>query len=380
MKIWLMLSALSALLSAQEIYLFVSPQGNDEWSGKSPEPVGKEGPFATLKRAQEEIRNLQEKGGLSAPVTVFLRGGFYSLREPIVFLPEDSGSKDAPITYCNYQNERVVLSGGRIITYFRPEGAYWTAEIPDVRNGSYRFQQLFVNGQRRFRARTPNKGWFRVRDPMESKQWPFHHYRYQFGYNPQDLSPLWRNLEDVEIVLLHFWSDAHCPIRAIDAEKSIVTLATPAWRPFTDDYSKRGARYFVDNVFEGLDEPGEWYLDRREGKLYYLPLPDEDIRSAQVIAPDLDQLIIFQGEPLFGRYAHHIRLQGLTFSHNDWFLPPGDPGDHFGADTVPGALKIVGGRDLTIENCRFEHLGTYAVEVRDGSRRITFRRNVIDDI
>ncbi|MDZ7370564.1 MAG: right-handed parallel beta-helix repeat-containing protein, partial [candidate division KSB1 bacterium] len=124
----------------------------------------------------------------------------------------------------------------------------------------------------------------------------------------------------------------------------------------------------------------EWYLDRREGKLYYLPLPDEEISSTQVIAPDLDQLVIFQGEPLFGRYVHHIRLQGVTLSHNDWFLPPGDPGDHFGADTVPGALKIVGGRDLTIENCRFEHLGTYAVEVRDGSRRITFRRNVIDDI
>ncbi|MDZ7370565.1 MAG: hypothetical protein ONB12_05295, partial [candidate division KSB1 bacterium] len=298
MKTWLILLLLSVLLTAQEIRLYISPQGNDDWSGKSPEPMGQDGPFATIKRAQKEIHQLRQSGLLSAPVVVYLRGGFYQLTEPLLFLPEDSGSEVAPITYRNYGNEQVILSGGKVINNFRQEGVFWTAEIAGVRNGNLRFQQLFVNGQRRFRARTPNRGWFRVRDPMESKQWPFHHYRYQFGYNPQDLNPAWRNLEDIEIVLLHFWSDAHCPLRAIDAEQSVVTLSTPAWRPFTDDYSKRGARYFVDNVFEGLDEPGEWYLDRREGKLYYLPLPDEEISSTQVIAPDLDQLVIFQGEPL----------------------------------------------------------------------------------
>ncbi|RPH93142.1 MAG: hypothetical protein EHM72_16610, partial [Calditrichaeota bacterium] len=217
-------------------------------------------------------------------------------------------------------------------------------------------------------------------DPMNNPEWPFHHYRYTFGFSPGDLISSWRNLNDAEIVLLHFWSDAHCPIQSIDSQTLTVTLATPAWRPFTDDYTSAGARYFVDNVFEGMDQPGEWYLDRTQGRLYYMPMPGEALSSAEVMAPDLDQLLIFKGEPLFRNYVRHIHLRGLTFAHNDVFLAPGDPGDHFAADTVPGAVKIIAGRDLSIQDCALQHLGSYAVEVRDGSRRLLFSRNRITDV
>ena len=134
-----------------------------------------------------------------------------------------------------------------------------------------------MNGERRYRARTPNEGYYRVKDPMEGKDWPFHYYRYQFGFYPGDLLSNWKNLNDVQVVVLHFWSDARSPIESINSQNLTVTLSTPIWRRFTDDNTPQGARYFVDNVYEAMDAPGEWYLDRPEGKLYYLAFPDEDI-------------------------------------------------------------------------------------------------------
>ena len=375
----LTLFCLSAALWADDIAFYVSTLGNDRWSGRMAEPSDADGPFATVERAQQAVRELKADGGLTGPVTVFVRGGVYRLAQPLRFRPEDSGTAEAPITYRNFGDETAVLSGGMNVCGWRQEGAFWVLDLPEVREKGLRFQQLFVNYERRYTARTPNSGYFRVRDPMENKSWPFHHYRYRFGYHAGDLNPNWRNLRDAKVVLLHFWSDAHCPIERIDAQNLTVTLATPAWRPFTDDYSAAGARYYIDNIFEGLDAPGEWYLDRALGRLYYYPMPGEN-PSVETVVPLLEQLLIFEGEPLFQNYVQHIRLQGLTFAHNDWYLPPGDPGDHFAADTVPGAVKIVGGRNLVIDSCALQHLGTYAVEVRDGSRNLTFSRNRITDV
>lgn len=371
----------SAGIFAEPIEFFVSPEGNDQWTGRFAAPVDQsDGPFATFERAMQMVRDLKAADGLTAPVTVFFRGGTYSLNQPILFTPQDSGTPDAPITYCNYGEEKVILSGGRAVSGWQRLGDQWIVDLPEVREKDLRFQQLFVNGERRFRARTPNSGYFQVNDPMNNPDWPFHYYRYTFGFSAGDLIAGWRNLRDAEIVLLHFWSDAHCPIESIDPQNLTVTLATPAWRPFTYDYTGAGARYFVDNVYEGLDAPGEWYLDRTLGRLFYLPMPGEDMATAQVIVPELDQLMVFQGDPLFRDYVQHIHVRGFTLAYNDWFLPPGDPGDHFAADTVPGAVKIVAGRNLSIEECSFEHLGTYAVEIRDGSRFISIKRNRITDV
>jgi parallel beta-helix repeat protein len=372
---------LSAVVQAEDIHFFVSTEGDDRWSGRYADPVEQsDGPFATFERAMQAVRDLKAGDSLTAPVTVFFRGGTYRLKQPILFTPLDSGLPEAPITYRNYNDEKVILSGGRTVSGWQQQGNQWTVDLPEVLEQGVRFQQLFVNGERRFRARTPNSGYFQVKDPMNNPDWPFHHYRYTFGFTAGDLISVWRNLRDIEIVLLHFWSDAHCPIESIDPQDLTVTLATPAWRPFTYDYTNEGARYFVDNVYEGLDAPGEWYLDRTLGRLYYLPMPGEDMTTAQVIVPEVDQLLIFQGDPLIRDYVQHLHFRGLTLAHNDWFLPPGDPGDHQSADTVPGAIKIIAGRDISIEECSLEHLGTYAVEIRDGSRFIAIRRNRITDV
>src|SRR5262249_36934707 len=143
---------------------FVATSGNDAWSGRLPAPNAdrSDGPFATPRRARDAIRALKHAAGgaLSAPVVVAIRAGRYQLAEPLVLGPEDSGSKQFPITYTAYEHETPVLSGGRAIGGWA-EGSLagrpcWIADVPTVRDGKWLFHQLWVGGERRPRARHPN--------------------------------------------------------------------------------------------------------------------------------------------------------------------------------------------------------------------------------
>ena len=364
-----------------EISFYVSPEGDDSWSGQSADPQGGDGPFVTFDRAQQAVRKLKREKKLVEPVVVYFRSGVYPLTKKILFLPEDSGSKDAPITYKPYGDEKVQFSGGRRITGWQHiRDNKWKCDMPEVRESGSTFISLFVDGERRYRARTPNEGYYRVKDPMEENGWPFHHYRYQFGFYPGDLLSNWRNLNDVEVVMLHFWSDARSPIASIDANTLTANLSTPIWRRFTDDHTSDGARYFVDNVYEAMDAPGEWYLDRASGTLYYLAHPDEDVQNAEIFAPSIDQLLIFLGSPMKQEYVEHVHISGLQFAYTDWQLPPGDSGDHFAADMVPAAVEATGARFISICDCSFLHIGTYGIGIYDGCRDVRIQRNTIRDL
>jgi len=104
---------------AESLFLYVSPDGNDQWSGRAANASEQDGPFATIERAQQEVRRLKSVDSLRGPTTVYLRGGVYYLKQEILFTPEDSGREDAPIRYTNYDDETVFISGGRKLTAWR---------------------------------------------------------------------------------------------------------------------------------------------------------------------------------------------------------------------------------------------------------------------
>ena len=134
---------------------YLSPDGNDTNPGTLARP------FATLPRALRAVREARQQTAHAVPVTVFLRGGTYEIREPIVFTPEDSGSAAAPIVYTAYRNERPVLSGGRRLTGTwrqTPGKPYWQLDVPEARDGKWVFHSLFSSGPSRTRARTPKWG------------------------------------------------------------------------------------------------------------------------------------------------------------------------------------------------------------------------------
>ena len=160
------------------VQCYVSPLGNDAWSGSlaAPNRAATDGPFATLARARDELRALRAQGLLRYGATVWIRGGTYRLAEPLTLTPTDSGTPEGPVSYVAYPNEQPLLSGGRLITGWQPwQGQISYASLPEVKAGSWTFRSLFANGERRVRARYPNvdptdprrKGFLYVRRGLE---------------------------------------------------------------------------------------------------------------------------------------------------------------------------------------------------------------------
>ena len=140
--------------------IYVSVCGNDRWSGTLdlPNAAGTDGPLATLTGARNAIRRLWLAGGLRQPVEVQIRGGVYRISEPLRLSPGDSGTEHCPITYCAYPGERPVISGGQPISGWKPfKDGIVCADLPDVRPGLWRFDQLFYNGARMLRSRRPKR-------------------------------------------------------------------------------------------------------------------------------------------------------------------------------------------------------------------------------
>ncbi len=131
---------------------------------------------------------------------------------------------------------------------------------------------------------------------------------HQFGYAPGDLDPRWTNIQDTEVIVYHFWTDTHLTVKAIDGDAGVVSFVYPSCKQFVDDAftiteTTLGARYVVENVFEALDEPGEWYLNRTTGVLTYWPKPGEDMTRAEATAPRLTELVQMTGQPDKGRWV-----------------------------------------------------------------------------
>ncbi|MCB1125099.1 MAG: right-handed parallel beta-helix repeat-containing protein [Verrucomicrobiae bacterium] len=369
------LLGLGPVVSAVDFH--VAPSGSDQNDGSVDRP------FATLVRARDAIRRLPAKDRAGEPVNVLLHAGRHRLSGPLVLEPQDSGSARAPVTWSAYRGERAVIDGGREIGGWEVQSnGRWRTTLPEVRAGDWYFRQLYVNGVYRRRAHTPNEGFLKVAGMPEGtpKTVGYHTDCQRFEFARGDLRPDWHNLEDVEVVVYHFWTDSHLPIRAIDSRSRIVTFACKAGKTFSDDFSEEGARYIVDNVREGLDQPGEWYLDRRSGVLEYLPMPGETPDSVAVMAPVAPQLIRFDGDPGARRMVRHVRFENLGFEHTRFELPEGDSNDRQGSSGVPAAIVLTGAEGCGFSHCRVQNLGTFAFEINAGSRDNRFLANEIRHI
>ncbi len=341
----------------------ISTDGRDRAAGTAEEP------FATPHGALAAIRRLRRQGKLSGGARLLLRGGTYELARTLVFRPEDSGSAKSPVVLAAHPGEAVVLSGGRRITEWRDGKVNgqpcWVAELPDVAADKWNFTQLFVNGVRRPRPRLPKTGYHRfsgwVGDRDSGQDW--YNGPKEMRYAPGDIRR-WRNIDDVKVVALQLWFEAHHRIKKLDTRRRIVHFQAKSLGSLKDEW-RQFARYFVENVFEALDTPGEWYLDRRAGKLYYLPLPGEEISSTEVIAPRLETLVHFAGT---GRQpVSHVRLENLSLQHAEWDYPPDDPGSIQAAFKVPGAVVFDRAEHCVLYGCEVAHAAQYAIEIRTGS-------------
>jgi hypothetical protein len=345
--------------------VYVSPSGNDAWSGKlaAPSADGKDGPLATVAKAQQTVRALaQREPNRDQPIVVALRGGTYSLEKTIVFEPEDSGASKAPIIYRAYGDERPVLSGGvRIAGWKKTPQGWWQAKLEGVGQGKWDFAQLFVDDQRRFRPRLPKQGYYHIAAQVAPGAQAGGRGDDRFGFSGDEIRADWSNLKDVEVLSFHQWSMSRLPIASVDAKGKVVTLSGHS--PGADWWGKfiKGHRFLVENVKEALGEPGQWYLDRPTGTLTYVPRPGETPESTVVVAPRIDELLVFRGDVKAKRWVHDIRWEGITLAHANWATPPTGIAFAQAEIGLHSAVSAIGARNIVLARCAIRNVGAYAV-------------------
>jgi hypothetical protein len=364
-------AASNLVRAAEPATLYVSPNGNDKWRGtrKTPNLFRTNGPLASLQGARDAVRHLKSRGQLTRPVTVRVLGGLYRMSEPFVLAPEDSGTTNCSITYIADGGEKAVFSGGRVITGWRKsEKGIWTATIPEVRSGKWYFRSLFVNGQRRQRARTPNDGYFQITDDPPAgppaKAALQTAGQTQFHFRPGDIKN-WDNLGDVDVVIYHAWATTRHLLRSVDTQTNTVKFSGPTRWPLLK-WGKN--RYVVENAPDALDAPGEWYLDRQRGVLSYMPMPDEAIEKAIIEAPTLTELVRFQGDADAGKLVEHVTLSGLTFACTDWVI--GSEGHNFrqAAPDVKPTVTLSGAQHCALDKIEVACVGGYGVGFGHGCK------------
>ncbi len=350
--------------------LFVAPNGNDTWSGKlsKPNADGTDGPLATLAGARNTVRKLKAQGPLKKNVIVQLCKGTYRLEEPVVFTAEDSGADKASITYTGYPGDEPILSGGVPITgWQKGEGELWTATVPGVKEGKWYFHSLWVNGKRCIRARSPNEDWYFAAGPLADD------VKKGFKFKDHDLQK-WANIDDAMIVFYHAWTASLHYFESIDEANHIVRFTDPCYFPIG---TWKELRYYVENIREALNAPGEWYLDRNSGVLTYYPRPGEDMTKAEVIAPKLESLVRFEGNAAKGEIVSGISFQNISFQHTDWSMDRGQPQDAQSGEFLKTATILLHGtRQCGFNNCEIAHTGGYGIWFERGAKRIQ-SRNVI---
>lgn len=356
-------------ITTPALQFYVSPDGDDAWDGRAPEASGnKKGPFATVTRARDAIREHQSDGH-QGPLVVWLRNGTWFLEEPFRLDPRNSGTENRPVVYAAYPGEQPLLSGGvRIRNWNRAKVngvACWAAELPEVREDSLNFTQLFVNGRRRPRTRLPRHGYYRFRSTLghTSKGYNFGRGPARAEYHAGDIDPSWKNIADVAIVPFQLWFEMHHHIARIEPDINAVHFRAPSVGSLVDE-KNQCARYYVENVFEALTEPGRWYLDRTEGTLYYVPLPEEDMATTEVVASRLENVLVIAGEGT--ERVHHVRFENITFAHTDWHPPYHWNGSVQAAFDVPGAVLLRKAEACVLYGCSVMHTAQYGIEVGHG--------------
>ncbi|MGE3777781.1 MAG: right-handed parallel beta-helix repeat-containing protein, partial [Pirellulaceae bacterium] len=350
---------------AKKSVLYVSPRGDDRWSGRLPAPDDAQfdGPLATLVGARDAIRRLRKEKRLAGAIEVMLLGGTYRLSEPLVLTSEDSGSTESPITWTAFPGHHPVLSGARVVEGWTAyQGQIQQTQLPEAAVGKGASRQIFYRGQRQPRARWPNpdpgdplySGWAFIETEASNDPIPQTH-RFSSTQPPR----MWTHPEQAEINVFpwYCWVNDIISVRAADAARQTISLIRA---PRFSMPLMAGNRFRVENMLEELDQPGEWCLRTDTGTLYFWP-PDP-LGSGDVTVPVIDSLIELRGTA--DAPVRRVTIRGLTLTETRTPYPE-DAHENFHSPTKRGAgVSLEHCDGCCIEGNRFLMLGGDGVRLQ----------------
>ena len=271
------------------------------------------GPF-TIERALQEARLVKMRHMADNPI-LELQSGTYRLTQPIIIRPEDKWLTMEAMG-------DVVITGGVQIKGWRKQGKLWVADVPEWNGRPLEFRQIWVNGRKAVRARdvADFEQMWRIRGMDKEKE---------ELYVPAAAVRKVLHARQVEMVLHEMWCVANLRIKDIkvQGDSAAITFHNPEshihfmhpWPSPMVTTNGHNSAFYLTNAKELLDTPGEWYLDTKEQRLYYMPREGEDMRTAEVEVPALETLLKVEGTP--DEPVSYVTFKGITFRHATWLRP-----------------------------------------------------------
>lgn len=422
MKIKFLLSLVIAVLlltnlNAQSFKLWVSGNGNDSNSGT------KEAPFESIAMAQRKARELRRLSdpSISNGINIVLKQGTYFLYEPLVFRPEDSGTPGSPTVISSANGEKAVISGGMQLTGWKKyngsiaglpkkaKGKIWAVDIPKVGGRQLEFRQLWVNDKKAVRASSLNDGTLDRILSVDKKNEILWIPKPEFRFN---------EINQLEFVIHQWWAIAILRVKDIKIQgdsagvsfhqpESHVEFEHPWPAPFIDknkNMNGNSAFYFV-SAPELLTRPGEWYEDLENGKVYYWPRENENMRKAKVVIPVLETVVKISGS--LDALVSNIQFKDISFNHCGWLRPsiaghvplqagfymldayklliPGTPDkasleNQAWIGRQSAAVELECAENLLFESCIFRHLAATGIDLIYATHHNTINGCLFEDI
>jgi hypothetical protein len=367
---------------------YVSQDGNDAWTGTlaAPNEFSSDGPFITLERAQDAVRALKLAGPLPAGgVKVVLRGGRYALKKTVEFTAEDAGTAEAPICFAAQPGEKVFLTGGVRVPAFEavsdpailervsPEAraaivqsdlkALGVADFGAPNDGGV---ELFFQDKPMTLSRWPNEGFVNIKELAVPDDHQIHGLKGsktgKFIYDG-DRPSRWIGEKDAWLHGYWFWdwSDQRQKIASIDPATSTIALA----EPYHNYGYRKGQWYYAFNVLAELDTPGEWYLDREKGILYFWPPaapgPEDVVVS---VLPTLVTMKDTANLSLRGLVLETSRATAVTIGNSTGCRVEGCTIRNIGGN----AVSVGGGANSGVAGCEIYALGKGGISIDGGDR------------
>lgn len=402
---------LASLSQAAEIY--VSPSGNNQNVGSKTKPL------ATIDAALRQARELRRLKDPSVKdgIQIILRGGTYFLYEPLFIRPEDSGTAESPTIIQAAKGEIPVLSGGISIIGWKKagtvsglpkaaQGNIWVADAPVWNDDLLDFRQLWVNGKKAVRAKSVNGS-----KMNRILSWNHKEQSCQIPLPSKDF----KHTPGLEMLIHQWWAIANLRVKAVEVKgdsaklifhqpESKIQSEHPWPAPWVSKETGNSA-FFLSNAISFLDEPGEWFLDKVNRKIYYWPGSGESINKINAVAPAIETLVKIEGT--IDHPVRYVNFDGINFNYTTWMRPsqkghvplqsglylldayklktPGTP-DKAGLENQAwvgrpaAAVEAAYTANTSFNNCGFEHLSSTGLDYKKGNYQDKIEGNLFKDI
>lgn len=278
---------------------YVCPNGNDSNIGTL------EAPFKSILKAQNVARKTM---GIKK---IYLRSGTYFQLSTLIFTSADSNT-----SYLAYPGEKPIISGAKEISKnWIKEGKLFYNDLG--KNYGYYFKNLYVGEEKRQRARYPNISSTEPNKVLYRNGLVKGRGSDAIKFKNKDIS-FFSNWQDVNVNLYMLWCNAQLWVKSVDSKNKICYFDKNMFYsqekyPFWNDPN---GRYYLENAKEFIDIPGEWYLNRKTGRLYYYPMKSENAQNLVVKAPQMSRLVYIQGSK--SQPVINLNFSGINFMHTDW--------------------------------------------------------------